>query len=90
MCLLSSVGHLTINSSKNARLPVTLGFRTIGELHSGYMDNVSYVQGSTQVLVIIHCPHISFASLSKGWGGLDGDSLVRFRSHQEGGHNVLC
>ena len=33
------------------------------------VDNVSYVQGSTQALVIIHCPHVSTASLNKGWGG---------------------
>ena len=38
----------------------------------GVMDNVSYVQGLAQPLVIIHHPHISTASLSKGWGGLEG------------------
>ena len=32
------------------------------------VDNVSYVQGPAQALVIIHHPHISTASLSKGWG----------------------
>ena len=32
------------------------------------MDNVSYVQGLAQPLVIIHHPHVSTASLSKGWG----------------------
>ena len=32
------------------------------------VDNVSYVQGSAQPLVIIHHPHVSAASLSKGWG----------------------
>ena len=32
------------------------------------VDNVSYVQGSARALVIIHCPHVSTASLSKGWG----------------------
>ena len=31
-------------------------------------DNVPYVQGPTQALVIIHHPHVSTASLSKGWG----------------------
>ena len=35
------------------------------------VDNVSYVQGPVQVLVIIHHPHISTASLSKGWGVLE-------------------
>ena len=44
----------------------------IGELHfgewrhCGVMDNVSYAQGSAQALVIIHCPHVLPASLSKG------------------------
>ena len=32
------------------------------------VDNVSYVQGPAQALVIIHHPHVSTASLSKGWG----------------------
>ena len=32
------------------------------------VNNVSYVQGSTQALVIIHWPHVSTASLSQGWG----------------------
>ena len=32
------------------------------------VDNVSYVQGSVQALVIIHRPYVSTASLSKGWG----------------------
>ena len=36
------------------------------------VDNDSYVQGSAQALVIIHCPHISTASLSKGKGVLEG------------------
>ena len=52
------------------------GCQTIGSLHSGgiwrscgVVDNVSYVQDSTQALVIIHCPHISTASLTKEWGG---------------------
>ena len=37
------------------------------------MDNVSYVQGVTQSLVIIHHPHVSTASLSKvGGGGVRG------------------
>ena len=31
------------------------------------MDNVSYVQGPAQVLVIIHHLHVSTASPSKGW-----------------------
>ena len=33
------------------------------------VDNVSYIQGPAQSLVIIHHPHVSTASLSKGWGG---------------------
>ena len=33
------------------------------------MDNVSYVQGLAQPLVIIHHPHVSTASVSKRWGG---------------------
>ena len=36
------------------------------------VDNVSYIQGLAQPLVIIHHPHVSTASLSKGWGGLEG------------------
>ena len=36
------------------------------------MDNVSYVQGLPPPLVIIHHPHVSTASVSKGWGGLEG------------------
>ena len=31
------------------------------------VDNVSYVRGPAQVLVIIHHLHVSTASLSKGW-----------------------
>ena len=31
------------------------------------VDNVSYVQGLAQPLVIIHHPHVSTAFLSKGW-----------------------
>ena len=34
----------------------------------GVVDNVSYVQGPAQPLAIIHHPHVSTASLSKGWG----------------------
>ena len=33
------------------------------------VDNVSYVQDSAQTLVIIHCTHVSTASLSMGGGG---------------------
>ena len=36
------------------------------------MDNVSYVQGLAQPLVIIHHPYVSTASLSKGRGGFRG------------------
>ena len=37
------------------------------------VDNVSYIQSPTQALVIIHCPHVSTASLSKeGGGGVRG------------------
>ena len=36
------------------------------------VDNISYVQGLAQALVIIHCPHISIASLTKGWGVTEG------------------
>ena len=32
------------------------------------VDNVSYVQGPAQPLVIIHHPHVSTAFLSMGWG----------------------
>ena len=32
------------------------------------VDNVSYVQGPAQPLVIIHHSHVSTAYLSKGWG----------------------
>ena len=34
------------------------------------MDNVSYVQGLAQPLVIIHHPYVSTASLSGGGGGV--------------------
>ena len=34
-------------------------------------DNVSYVQGLAQPLVIIHHPHVPNASVSKGWGVLE-------------------
>ena len=36
------------------------------------MDNFSCVQGLTQLLVIIHHPNVSTASMSKGVGGLEG------------------
>ena len=39
------------------------------------MDNVSYVQGLAQPLVIIHHPYVSTASLSKGRGGGGGGGL---------------
>ena len=32
------------------------------------VDNFSYVRGPAQPLVTIHHPHVSTASLSKGWG----------------------
>ena len=36
------------------------------------VDNISYVQGPTQALAVIHCPHI-FSCLSEpGVGGLEG------------------
>ena len=35
-------------------------------------DNVSYVHGLAQPVVIIHHPHVSTASVSKEWGGLEG------------------
>ena len=34
----------------------------------GVEDNVSYVHGLAQPVVIIHHPHVSTASVSKGWG----------------------
>ena len=34
----------------------------------GMEDNVSYVHGLAQPVVIIHHPHVSTASVSKGWG----------------------
>ena len=34
-----------------------------GVVWCGVVDNISYVQGSAQVLGIIHCPHVSTASL---------------------------
>ena len=33
----------------------------------GLVDNLSYVQGLTQALVIIHCPHVSIASEQRVW-----------------------
>ena len=36
------------------------------------VDNVSYIQGPSQALVIIHRSRVPIASLSKGWGGLEG------------------
>ena len=44
-----------------------LASHILGTWRRGMMDNVSYIQGSAQALVIIHCPHISTASLRKGW-----------------------
>ena len=35
-------------------------------------DNVSYVHGLAQPVVIIHHPHVSTTSVSKGWGVLEG------------------
>ena len=32
------------------------------------VDDVSYIRGFAQALVIVHCPHVSAASLSKEWG----------------------
>ena len=32
------------------------------------VDNISYIQGFALALVIIHCPHVSTVSQSKGWG----------------------
>ena len=32
------------------------------------VDNISYIQGSADALVIIHSPDVSIASLRKGWG----------------------
>ena len=36
------------------------------------VDNVLYGQGLAQPLVIIHHLHVLTASVSKGWGGLEG------------------
>ena len=36
------------------------------------VNNVPYEQGPAQPLVIIRHTHVSTASLSKGWGGLEG------------------
>ena len=38
------------------------------------VDSISYVKGFVEALVIIHCPHLSTASLSKveGFGGRIG------------------
>ena len=36
------------------------------------MDNISYIKGPAQVLIIIHHLHVSTASPSKGGGGLEG------------------
>ena len=36
------------------------------------VDNISYVQGPAQPLVIIHHPPVLTTSLSKGGGGLEG------------------
>ena len=55
------------------------------------VDNVSYIQGSAQALVIIHCPHISVASLSKGWGGLEGCiGLPALQPYTLGGEGHGC
>ena len=48
-----------------------------GESHSGdmemmwWVDNISYIQGSAQALVIIHCPRFNCLS-EKEVGGLEG------------------
>ena len=36
------------------------------------MDNVSYVQGLAQPLVIIHHPHVSTFLFEQGVGGIEG------------------
>ena len=41
--------------------------------HCDMVDNVSYIQGPAQALVIIHHPHVSTASLSRGGGGGGGE-----------------
>ena len=57
--------------------PALIGYLDVSRLvsrilgtwrRSGVVDNVPYVQGPAQPLVIIHHPHVSTASLSKGWG----------------------
>ena len=57
--------------------PALIGYLDVGRSASrilgtwrryGIVDNVSYVQDPAQALVIIHHPHISTASLSKGEG----------------------
>ena len=42
------------------------------------VNNISYIQGPAQPLVIIHHPHVSTASLSwgVGWGGGKRDVLA--------------
>ena len=48
----------------------------------GVVDNVSYIQGSTQALVIIHCPYVSTAPLREG--GREGVLVFR------GAHRPTC
>ena len=44
--------------------------------HCDMVDNVSYIQGPAQALVIIHHPHVSTASLSRGGGeGREGEGV---------------
>ena len=61
--------HSETKSSVFISMKTRLVSRILGTWrHCGVVDNVSYVQGSAQALVIIHRPHISTASQSKGWG----------------------
>ena len=40
------------------------------------VDNVSYVQGLAPPLVIIHHPHVSTASVSKGFRGMHRPTCI--------------
>ena len=57
--------------------PASIGYLDVRRLVSRILgtwrrcvvvDNVSYVQGPAQPLVIIRHPHVSAASVSNGWG----------------------
>ena len=66
-----------------------LASHILGTLRRGVASSILYIQGSAQVLVIIHWPHISTASLSKGWGCIGVYLVALGLAWAEGGVGTL-